>query len=328
MQKILVTGACGFIGSHLCCELLDFGYTVVGLDNLDSYYNPQIKKENLARIQEWAKKKIKDGVFSFVELDLNNQKELNQLLAKEKPTAVFHLAARPGVRASVKDPQSYIHNNINASFSLFEAMRHNNISRLVLGSTSSIYGKNEKVPFEESDSVHQVCSFYAATKRSVELMSQTYARLYQMQVLVVRYFTVYGPAMRPDLAIHQFSGKILAGEPITLFERGEVARDFTYVGDIVAGSRQALAFLLEQKSNFYEIFNLGYGKPIKVTKLVSLLEEKLNKKAIIKTLALPKEDVPLTFADTQKAQKKFGYQPKVALEDGLDEFMKWYRQSC
>lgn len=318
-KRILLTGGAGFIGSHLAEALLRSGAELSIVDNLDDFYSPAWKKANLETIRQ-------SGPFNFFELDIRATEPLREAVAKVRPEAIVHLAARAGVRPSIEQPRLYEQVNVAGTVNLLEVCREFKVSRLVFGSSSSVYGESGCAPFSETQSDLHPISPYAATKLAGELLCYTYAHLYQLPVIALRFFTVYGPRQRPDLAIHKFVARIEAGKPIPIFGDGETGRDYTFVDDIVAGILGALEYDFSATSGApFEICNLGNSSPVKLAELVRLLEDATEKNALIQREAPQQGDVPLTWADISKAGKLFGYRPQTTLEKGLKKFVAWYR---
>ncbi len=321
-EKILVTGAAGFIGSHLCERLVGDGAAVVGLDNFDPFYDRSIKEANVAALRQAAN-------FTLVEGDIRQEADVERALtdAGNGPgpvTMVVHLAARAGVRPSIADPLGYGDVNIRGTQVLLEAARRQQIKHFVFASSSSVYGNNKKVPFAETDNVDYPISPYAATKKAGELLCHTYSHLYDMDVNCLRFFTVYGPRQRPDLAIHKFARLMEAGEPIPVYGDGSMARDFTYIDDIIEGVLGAM-----RQWRGYAIYNLGESQPWRLDALIEQLEQTLGKQALIDRKAVPPGDVVQTFADIERARQVLGYAPKTPLPQGLAVFVKWLReQGC
>ena len=305
----MVTGAAGFIGSHLCEKLLAEGEQVIGLDNFDPFYDPDIKRANLAEV-------MKSGAFTLVEGDIRDSKCVEEILSGVD--MIVHLAAKAGVRPSIADPQTYQDVNVHGTQVLLEAARNYGVKKFIFGSSSSVYGNNKKVPFAETDNVDYPISPYAATKKAGELICYTYHHLYEMDINCLRFFTVYGPRQRPDLAIHKFARLIEAGKPIPVFGDGSMRRDFTYIDDIIQGIRGAM-----EQCQGYEIYNLGESRPVRLDELIEKLEEALGKKAIIERQPLQPGDVEQTYADVSKAEKKLGYRPQTEIEEGLKQFVTW-----
>lgn len=311
MSLILVTGVGGFIGSHLADRLLADGYDVVGLDNFDNFYDPAIKRRNLRNA-------LNNKRFRLIEGDIRDAETLQR--AGEGSDVVVHLAARAGVRPSIRDPLLYEDVNIRGTINILDMCRKKGIPRLLFGSSSSVYGVSSKVPFSEDDPVGCPISPYAASKRAAELMSFTYHHLYGLSITCLRFFTVYGPRQRPEMAIHKFTRCIDQGQEITLFGDGTSARDYTYVDDIVDGIMAAL----HQPAGF-EIINLGGSQTTELRELVSLIEDALGKRAKIKRLPDQPGDVPITYADISKAKRLLGYSPKVSVSEGVPRFVEWFR---
>jgi UDP-glucuronate 4-epimerase len=315
MQSILVTGCAGFIGSHLCEKLLQlFPKTqVIGIDNFDSFYSKELKLKNLELL-------ISQANFSFFELDIVNLKDLDLL---PKVDLVFHLAAKAGVRPSILDPNAYIQTNIAGTQNVLNWMHSRNIKNMVFASSSSIYGNNESIPFKETDNVDNPISPYAFTKKSCELLNYTFHHLCEMNIVNLRFFTVYGPRQRPDLAINKFVSQILKNETIEIFGDGNTARDYTFISDIVDGIISSMQYILNSTIPIYNIFNLGNNKPLKLLDLISNIETVLDKKAQIVYKPMQEGDVNLTFADINKAKSLLQYEPKVDMIAGLKLFLDW-----
>jgi UDP-glucuronate 4-epimerase len=314
MEHILITGCAGFIGSHLCEELLAQGCHVTGMDNFDPFYPKAVKEQHLSALLD------KKG-FRFVEADIRDAEKLGSL--QEPFSLVIHLASKAGVRPSIVHPAEYISVNIGGTNTLLEFMKTRGIRKMIFGSSSSIYGNNKKIPFSESDDVSRPISPYAATKRSAELLAYTYHHLYQIDMLCLRFFTVYGPRQRPDLAIRKFSELIAAGQPVPVYGDGKTARDYTYVSDIVAGITSAAAYLRKNEGVF-EIINLGNSYPVTLERLVQQLHDTFGKEMRTERLPVQAGDVETTFADIRKASELLGYTPQVNFQDGLRLFVNWY----
>lgn len=313
-KEILVTGGAGFIGSHLVDKLLDEGsWRVTVVDNFDDAYSPAVKRANIAL-------HLQNKDYQLFELDICDHEALKKSLGSIHFDAVIHLAARAGVRLSLRNPHLYQATNITGTLNLLELARAKEIKKFIFGSSSSVYGTNAKVPFGEDDPTQQPISPYAATKAAAELLCHTYSRLYGIQCLILRFFTAYGARQRPDLAIHKFARAILSGKPITLYGDGASERDYTYVDDIVSGVRAALDF---DSSNF-EIINLGESRAVSLSRLVELLEKELGRKAIIERLPEQPGDMTRSLADISKAQNLLGYKPETPIEDGIKKFVEWF----
>jgi len=313
-MNYLVTGGAGFIGSHLVDRLLAEGQSVVCLDNFDDFYNPAIKRRNLTRA-------LKDSKFRLVEGDLRDEGLLNRIFQEEEVEIVAHLAARAGVRPSIENPLLYAEVNIRGTLNLLEACKKYKVRRLVFASSSSVYGNNPKVPFAEEDPVDNPISPYAATKKAGELICHTYHHLYQMDIACLRYFTVYGPRQRPEMAIYQFTRRIHQGRKITLFGDGSSRRDYTYIEDAIEGTIAALG-----REHGYEIYNIGESQTTPLSQLVQWIEDQLGKKARVEYLPAQPGDVERTYADIRKASERLGYRPRTDIREGLARFTRWYLQ--
>jgi UDP-glucuronate 4-epimerase len=311
-RPVLVTGGAGFIGSHLVDALRAAGEPVVVLDDFNDFYDPAVKRANLAP-------HLGTPGFTLVEGDLCDPGVLARCFEAHAPDRVVHLAARAGVRPSLEAPLLYQEVNVTATLHLLEACRRHGVRKLVFGSSSSVYGENAKVPFSEADPIPGPISPYAATKAAGELLCHTYSHLYDLPVVCLRFFTVYGPRQRPDLAIHKFARLILAGQPIPVFGDGSTERDYTYVDDIVAGIRAALAY----DATRYEVVNLGNCRTISLARLIAGLEAALGRTAVIDRRPLQPGDVPRTCADVEKAARLLGYAPATPFEEGLRRFVAW-----
>ena len=315
-MNFLVTGGAGFIGSHVCESLLRDDHAVWALDDLNSFYSPATKKQNLKEISALGKP------FTFVFKDLSDVKALEKLFKQVRFDQVIHLAARAGVRPSLDEPEFFQQVNVEGTVNILEAARRHGVKKAVLASSSSVYGVNTKVPFSESDPVFSVISPYAASKLACEALGHVYHHVYGMDVAMLRFFTVYGPRQRPDLAIRKFTELIHTGKPIPFFGDGSTERDYTYISDIVDG-----VIACTQKKFGYEIFNLGESQTVKLSRLIELLETALGKKAVIDRHPLQPGDVPRTFADISKARTLLGYNPRVKIEQGIKLFADWFRKS-
>ena len=323
MSKILVTGGAGFIGSSTSEELLKQGYDVVCLDNFCDYYDVNLKRKNIELVKAVAKEINKS--YELVEGDIRDKDIVNDLFKKHHFDAVIHLAAMAGVRPSIERPDYYFDVNINGLLNILEGMRNNGCNKLVFASSSSVYGNNKKVPFSEKDNVDNPISPYAATKKAGELMCYTYHQLFNIDVNCVRYFTVYGPRQRPDLAINKFTRLMLEGKHIPMFGDGTTARDYTFISDIVHGTLLALNNVLNS-TNEYDIFNLGGSHPISLKDLIDLIGNTLKIKPIIDQLPMQSGDVNITYSDYSHAKEKLEYDPKVRIEEGIKEFINWYKK--
>ena len=312
-MNILVTGAAGFIGSHLCEYLVNSHY-VYGLDNFCDFYDPEIKRNNIGKLKNHKN-------FQLFEVDIRDKSGLNFIFSENSFDMVIHLAAMAGVRPSIEDPDTYTEVNINGTVNLLEECKKNNIKKFIFASSSSVYGNNPKVPFSEKDNVDFPISPYAATKKAGELICYTYHHLYQISMAALRFFTVYGPRQRPDLAIHKFAKKIINNEPIQIFGDGTTERDYTYIDDIINGIIKAIDFIIQ--NNDYQIFNLGESKTISLERMIKTIETSLGKKAQKEWLPMQPGDVIRTYADISKSKKMLGYNPKVDFEIGIQKFIEW-----
>jgi UDP-glucuronate 4-epimerase len=315
MKNFLITGGAGFIGSHLVDRLLATDVAnVTVVDDFNDFYDPSIKHNN---IQDH----IKDSRYTIHKIDIRDRSELEKIFTANNFDCVVHLAARAGVRPSLSEPQLYTETNINGTLNLLELARQHKLKQFVFGSSSSVYGINAKVPFSEDDPIRQPISPYAATKGAGELLCHTYSHLYGLRCVCLRFFTVYGPRQRPDLAIHKFAKLITAGKPIPVFGDGTTRRDYTYVDDIIDGVIAAINY---DKTN-YEVFNLGESRTVELNELILMLERELDTHAIIDRQPPQPGDVPQTFADISKARALLGYDPKTQIEQGLHRFVEWFR---
>jgi UDP-glucuronate 4-epimerase len=332
MKKILVTGAAGFIGFHLSKRLTSLGFSVLGVDNLTPYYDVRLKQERLkamgvipAAIDEEkpAQSTLLPG-FQFIKLDLSDRKETRSLFDENRFSHVVHLAAQPGVRESLRNPYQYIDSNINGLITVLEGCRHHPVEHLLIASSSSVYGNNEKVPFSEDDYVDHPVSLYAATKKSGELMAYTYAHLYGTPTTSLRFFTVYGPWGRPDMAYYKFVKAIEHGETIEVYNQGDLYRDFTYVDDVVDGIVRLLDKSPTEKPPC-KVLNIGNSSPVKLMDFIGTIESLLDKKAALQYLPMQAGDVFRTYADVDRLDEWIGYKPQTSIKEGLTKFIDWYR---
>lgn len=329
-KTILVTGAAGFIGSFLTKHILDTvkDARVVGADCMTDYYDTSLKEERLRMLSEYGSR------FTFRRLDIADKDALDTLFSEFKPSIVVNLAAQAGVRYSITNPESYIRSNIVGFFNILEACRHNTVEHLVFASSSSVYGTNRKVPYSTDDKVDNPVSLYAATKKSDELMAHAYCKLYQIPATGLRFFTVYGPAGRPDMAYFKFTDKLVRGEPIQIYNNGDMYRDFTYIDDIVTGVTDVMQRTPDETEDGapYKIYNIGNSRPESLMRFVETLEQCLIKEGIIsapgKKELLPMQpgDVYQTFADVSELERDFGFKPSTPLETGLARFASWYKE--
>jgi UDP-glucuronate 4-epimerase len=328
---ILITGVAGFIGFSLCRALLRRGETVLGVDNLNDYYDVRLKQARLDQL-------VGQAGFRFERLDIASRQDTGSLFALNRFDAVVHLAAQAGVRYSLQDPHAYIHANILGFLNVLEGARHYAVKHLVYASSSSVYGANGRLPFSESDNVDHPVSLYAATKKSNELMAHSYAHLYGLRCTGLRFFTVYGPWGRPDMALFMFTKHILAGRPIPVFNQGDMVRDFTYIDDIVQGVAHVLdrpatsnaawrAAAPDPASSTapYRLYNIGNSRPVKLLHYIEVLEQALQKKAVLDLQPMQKGDVQATMADVSALERAVGYRPATTVEVGIPKFVEWYR---
>jgi len=312
VDKIIVTGCAGFIGFHLSKSLLDEEYEVLGIDNINDYYDPVLKNARLEILKPYNN-------FTFQKVDISDRDSLKKSFQSFKPKKVVNLAAQAGVRYSIENPFAYLDSNLVGFLNIIELCRHNDVEGLIYASSSSVYGGNTKIPFSVDDRVDNPISFYGASKKSNELIANAYSHLYGLNTTGLRYFTVYGPWGRPDMAMFIFTKKILAGEPIPVFNNGKMKRDFTYIDDIISGTRAAI-----DKNYKCEVFNLGNHKSEQLMDVVSLIEQNLGKKAEIKFLPMQPGDVPESFAEINKSIKMLDFHPKTNVNDGINLFISWY----
>ena len=330
-MKVLVTGSAGFIGSSLVIKLLDRGDTVVGIDNLNHYYDPQIKLDRLSRFKE-------DKKFTNLEIDITDRKRLSNCFKDHKFDVVVNLAAQAGVRYSTENPYAYIDSNIVGFLNILENCRHNEIKNLVYASSSSVYGANESMPFSVNDNVDHPLSLYAASKKSNELMAHAYSELFNIPTTGLRFFTVYGPWGRPDMALFKFTKSILEGKEIEVFNFGNHKRDFTYIDDIVNGIIKVVDNPAKSNPNWsglqpdpgssrapWRVYNIGNNSPVDLKDFITAIEESIGIKAKMKLLPLQPGDVPDTYADIKSLQDDFNYRPEISIFDGVEKFIQWYK---
>ncbi|OJF91862.1 NAD-dependent epimerase [Alkalibacterium sp. 20] len=331
-MKILVTGAAGFVGFHLSKALLDQDIQIVGLDNINDYYDPQLKKDRLAILEKFPN-------FSFYKIDLKDKKDVDDLFVKEKPDYVIHLAAQAGVRYSIENPSAYVDSNLIGFMNILEACRHNPVEHLLYASSSSVYGGNKVAPFSTNHQVDHPVSLYAATKKSNELMAHTYSHLYDIPTTGLRFFTVYGPFGRPDMAYFSFTNRIMAGESIDVYNHGEMERDFTYIDDIVSGIEKLIAKApvanpdwdeskddLSESFAPYKIYNIGNNSPIKLMRFIKALESALGMEAKKNYKGMQPGDVKRTYADVSDLERDINFKPSTTIEEGLEKFVEWYKK--
>lgn len=347
-MKILVTGAAGFIGFHTVLRLLARGDEVVGIDNINDYYDVRLKFGRLKECGINPEEAARQGEettsqthpkYRFLRLDITDRQAVADLFKREKFNRVIHLAAQAGVRYSLVNPQAYIDSNIGGTLNILEGCRHNSAEHLVYASSSSVYGLNETMPFSTADSVDHPVSLYAATKKSNELMAHSYSKLYNLPATGLRFFTVYGPWGRPDMALFLFTRAILEGKPIDVFNNGQMSRDFTYVNDIVEGVIRVLDSPAVPDPNWsgarpnpatspapHRVYNIGNSNPVPLMDFIEAIEAALGKTAQKNYLPLQKGDVPATWADTADLEKTFGYKPATPVKEGIRRFVEWYRE--
>ncbi len=330
-MKILVTGAAGFIGFYVSHYLCQRGDTVVGVDNLNDYYDVSLKQARLSRLSNQTN-------FSFIKLDIADQEAVKELFAREELDGVVHLAAQAGVRYSIENPHAYMDSNIIGHLNVLEGCRHNDVKHLVYASSSSVYGANTLQPFSEHQNVDHPVSLYAASKKTNELMAHSYSHLYGMSTTGLRFFTVYGPWGRPDMAYFLFTKAIIEGNPINVFNNGEMERDFTYIDDIVEGVVRVLDSPAKKNKEWsgdspdpassycnYRIYNIGNNKPVKLLKFIEVIEEAVGKKAIKNMFPMQAGDVESTYADVSELQKVSNFSPCTPIEEGVRKFVEWYK---
>lgn len=332
IETVLITGTAGFIGYHLSERLLADGYNVVGIDNINDYYDVTLKKARLARLTEKNK-------FSFHKVDLSNGKALDEIFVNEKIDAVVNLAAQAGVRYSLENPQAYVESNLVGFVNILECCRHHAVKHLVFASSSSVYGANTKMPFSVHHNVDHPVSLYAASKKSNELMAHTYSHLFDLPCTGLRFFTVYGPWGRPDMALFLFTSAIVEGRPIKVFNHGKMQRDFTYIDDIIEGVVRVMKKIPDSDSAWtsdapdpgtsyarYKIYNIGNNKPVELMKFIEVLERELDIEAKKEFMDLQPGDVPATYANVDDLIKDVGFKPHTSIEVGIRKFVEWYKQ--
>ena len=320
-KTYLVTGGAGFIGFHLSKKLLEQGAQVIGFDNLNDYYDVKLKKDRLSILKEYEN-------YAFVKGDLSDKENVFRVFREYEPQVVVNLGAQAGVRYSIDNPDAYMQSNMMGFFHILEGCRHYPVEHLVYASSSSVYGGNEKVPFSTEDKVDEPVSLYAATKKSNELMAYAYSKLYGIPVTGLRFFTVYGPYGRPDMAYYKFTQKILAGEPIQIYNNGDMYRDFTYIDDIVRGMENVLCNppVQNAKGASYKLYNIGNHKPVKLLDFIEELERNLGKTAVKEFLPMQPGDVYQTYADVSDLMLDYDFKPDTTIEEGLGRFVQWYRE--
>lgn len=329
-QRILVTGAAGFIGLHVCRRLISGGYQVVGIDNLNDYYDPRLKEARLDLLKP-------SPSFTFHKIDLADRKAMEALFAKEQFKTVINLGAQAGVRRSLVDPHTYVEANLLGFLNVLEGCRHNGVGHLIYASSSSVYGSNKHMPFSTAQNVDHPLSIYGASKKANELMAHSYSHLFRLPATGLRFFTVYGPWGRPDMAMWLFADAITRGEPLKLFNHGHMLRDFTYVDDVVEAIVRLVDLPPKPDPNAddtdpsrseapWRVYNIGNHKPVEVLRVVALLEQELGRKAITEMLPMQPGDVPATFADVDDLIRDVGFRPDTSIEEGVRRFVAWYRE--
>ncbi|WP_214847317.1 NAD-dependent epimerase [Exiguobacterium sp. s193] len=330
--NILVTGAAGFIGVHLSNQLTNHGYSVIGLDNLNTYYDLTLKKDRLAQLSD-------NSHFTFVECDLTDRERINKIFEEHRPAVVINLAAQAGVRYSIENPYAYLDSNLTGFLNILEACRNYPVDHLLYASSSSVYGGNKVAPFSTNHNVDHPVSLYAATKKSNELMAHTYSHLYNIPTTGLRFFTVYGPWGRPDMAYFSFTKDIIEGNQIKVFNHGKMERDFTYIDDIVEGIVKLISRAPEKNPNWdesvdelgasfapYRVYNIGNNSPVPLMKFINVLEEKIGKEANKQYMEMQPGDVLRTYADVSELERDIDFKPSTSIEDGLGKFVDWYKE--
>lgn len=327
MDNILVTGGAGFIGSHLAEKLLELGNEVIIIDNFNDYYDPGIKEKNIKEIsQHMRKHKIADTSLKLYRYDIRDRKDLHEVFTENRIDIVVHLAAMAGVRPSIDAPVLYYDVNINGTLNLLEECKEKRISNFIFASSSSVYGNNTKLPFSESNPVDSPISPYAASKKAGELLCYTYHHLYEMNTACLRFFTVYGPRQRPDLAIHKFVNLISNDKYLPFYGDGTTARDYTYIDDTIDGVIKAIRWLKKNKGG-YEIFNIGESRTITLNEMIEVIEKVSGKKALLNKMPIQSGDMNVTCADISKARDMLGYAPRKAFRDGVEDFVQWFKSN-
>mgnify|MGYP001273736844 CR=1 FL=1 len=332
-QSILVTGGAGFIGYHLCKQLLSNNFHVYGLDNLNDYYDIDLKKSRLQNIKDYLIANKLENKYFFHKCDLSNKEELKEIFSNNEFDIVINLAAQAGVRYSLDNPMSYVSSNLVGFINLLEECKTSNISHLIFASSSSIYGMNKKQPFSSKDITDYPISLYAATKKSNELLAFSYSHLYDLPITGLRFFTVYGPYGRPDMAYFKFTKNILNGDPINVYNNGNMQRDFTYIDDLVEGITKIISTKFQRNKNIhtnsnapFRTYNIGNNKPVTLSDFINAIENATGKNAIKNNLPMQPGDVPITYADITDMTRDFKYDPKTSIEEGIKKFVEWYNE--
>ena len=331
MKKVLITGSAGFIGFHLSKGLLKLGFDVVGIDNINDYYDPQLKLDRLENLNTFVSEKNLQSLYQFIKLDISDENTLKDLFNKHAFDIVINLAAQAGVRYSLENPNAYIVSNLVGYANILECCRHSNIEHFIFASSSSVYGMNTKQPFSTYDNTDFPISLYAATKKSNELMAHSYSHLFQLPCTGLRFFTVYGPYGRPDMAYYSFTKAIHEGRSIDVFNNGNMLRDFTYIDDIVEGILKVIMKVprtIERASTNvtapFRVFNIGNNNPIPLSRFIEAIEAAMSKKAVKNMLPMQSGDVPLTYADIDDLVDEYGFNPSTSIEQGISKFVDWY----
>jgi len=334
MKKVLVTGSAGFIGFHLTKALLRLGFEIVGIDNVNSYYDPQLKIHRLDNIDKFVLNRSIQNKYRFIKLDISDGEALSNLFQEYNFDIVINLAAQAGVRYSLENPKAYVDSNLVGFSNILECCRHSKIKHLLFASSSSVYGMNNKQPFSVTDNTDYPISLYAATKKSNELLAHSYSHLFNIPCTGLRFFTVYGPYGRPDMAYYSFTRAIDTGKKIDVFNHGKMKRDFTYIDDIVEGIVRVISLIPISKANDttnakapFRVLNIGNNNPVTLRRFITAIENSLGKKAIENLIPMQAGDVPITYADINPLSKLCGFQPSTSIEDGIDMFVDWYRNS-
>ena len=335
-MKILITGTAGFIGYHLAQRLIAEGHETVGLDNINDYYDVRLKYARLNETgineNEIAHGKMLQSAdftnYRFIKLNLEDRTALETLFKNERFDSVVNLAAQAGVRYSIENPHTYIDSNITGFMNILECCRHNAVKHLVYASSSSVYGNSDAIPFSEEDRVDYPISLYAASKKANELMAHTYSHLYRLPTTGLRFFTVYGPFGRPDMALFLFAKAISEGKPVKVFNNGDLSRDFTYIDDIVEGIFRVISHIPSENNPhpFYQLFNIGHSQPVQLMDFIRTIETALGKKALLEMLPMQQGDVKTTYADTSDLEKAVGYKPQTGIQEGVEKFTEWWKR--
>jgi len=331
MKKVLVTGSAGFIGMRMALKLEEKNYQVVGIDNLNTYYSVQLKLNRLKNQGfdisgiQYKKEIFNASGSSFIQIDITDFPSIDQLFQKEQFDYIIHLAAQAGVRYSIENPHAYVDSNVRGFLNILEACAKHKVKHLIYASSSSVYGTNTKIPFNEEDKTDSQVSLYAATKKANESMAHSYSSIYGLKTTGLRFFTVYGPWGRPDMALFKFTKKMLNNEAIDIYNNGQLSRDFTYIDDVVGGVFQVLTHYEKNNQPLNQLFNIGNGQPVSLLDFITCLEKELNIKAKTNMMGMQPGDVPITFADTNKIKSQTNYLVKTKIETGVRRFVNWYK---